>query len=76
MFSPPPIGRPLAIDNPPAIIIGEERERATPKSYDWDAITSPTNYDGTNKEDPNDVHLIPVDSEVTRMLSPNDITTS
>ncbi len=74
-FSPPPIAQRLAIDNIPSIIPCEELDKAEFQPMEIAAVTA-TNIPGIPEEEPDAVHLIPTDSDVTKLLSPSDITTS
>jgi hypothetical protein len=74
-FSPPPIYRPLAIDILPAVIYGEPSEKQE-SSAPASCIGASTMMSDTSKDDANELHIIPVESEVTRLLAPGDITTS
>jgi hypothetical protein len=78
LFSPPPIARPLGIDNPPTLIPIEYRDnKALPPQHDdqRDGIIIHSS-DIIVHDDPDQVHSIPFESELTKMISPCGIVTS
>jgi hypothetical protein len=72
-----PIIRPLGIDNIPAIFpSGKLDKNKFQPPNDPEAIKNISSLAIIDDKDPDQVHMIPFESEVTKQLSPNDIVNS